>query len=320
MDPAGVQQPPPSADGGAAPPPQPPESPISPQNPGTVEELHRLAQGVAPMAFEGAKLLVNKGLSNHFQVSHTLSMSNSMPSGYKFGTTYVGTKFLGGNPGDPATVLMGDIDPSGNMTANIVHSPLDRLRCKMMAQIQQGKWQAVQLTGDYKADLYTASLTLGNPDLIHGTGVAVFHYLRAVTKNVSLGAEFAYQASPQLPGGHIGVLGVMGRYQTDDMALTGQISNSGSLHATFYQKCSENLQIGVEMETNLKMQESSASLAYEFDVGKGGFVLRGSVDTNYTVKSVMEKKLLPLPFTLALCSLINHKKSSFQFGCGLIIG
>lgn len=46
----------------------------------------------------------------------------------------------------------------------------------------------------------------------------------------------------------------MGRYQTDDMALTGQISNSGSLHATFYQKCSENLQIGVEMETNLKMQ------------------------------------------------------------------
>ena len=63
-----------------------------------------------------------------------------------------------------------------------------------------------------------------------------------------------HQASPQLPGGHIGVLGVMGRYQTDDMALTGQISNSGSLHATFYQKCSENLQIGVEMETNLKMQ------------------------------------------------------------------
>ena len=55
----------------------------------------------------------------------------------RFGTTYVGTKFLGGNPGDPATVLMGDVDPSGNMTANIVHSPLDRLRCKMMAQARQ---------------------------------------------------------------------------------------------------------------------------------------------------------------------------------------
>lgn len=60
-------------------------------------------------------------------------------------------------------------------------------------QIQQSKWQSVQFTGDYKADLYTASLTLGNPDLIHGTGVAVLHYLRAVTKHISLGAEFAYQ-------------------------------------------------------------------------------------------------------------------------------
>jgi len=315
MDPTGAQQPP-SPDGGApsSPPPQPEPS----LNPGTVEELHRLAQGVSPMAFEGAKLLVNKGLSNNFQVSHTLTLSNSMPSGYRFGTTYVGTNML--SPMEPGTVLMGDVDPSGNMTANIVHSPLDRLRCKMIAQIQQSKWQSVQFTGDYKADLYTASLTLGNPDLIHGTGVAVLHYLRAVTKHISLGAEFAYQASPQIPGGHIGVLGVLGRYQTDDMALSGQISNSGSLHASFYQKCSENLQIGVEMETNFKMQESSASLGYEFDVGKGGFVLRGSVDTNYLVKSVMEKKLLPLPFTLALCSLINHKKGSYQFGCGLIIG
>ena len=36
------------------------------------------------MAFEGAKLLVNKGLSNNFQVSHTLTMSNTMPSGYRY--------------------------------------------------------------------------------------------------------------------------------------------------------------------------------------------------------------------------------------------
>ena len=56
----------------------------------------------------------------------------------------------------------------------------------------------MQFTGDYKADLYTASLTLGNPDLIHGTGVAVLHYLRAVTKNISLGAEFAYQVHDNL--------------------------------------------------------------------------------------------------------------------------
>ena len=56
------------------------------------------------------------------------------------------------------------------------------------------------------------------------------------------------------------------------------------------------------------------------DMGKGEFVLRGSVDSNFVVKSVIEKKLLPLPFTLALCSMLNHRKNQYQFGCGLIIG
>ncbi len=39
-------------------------------NPGTMEDLHKQCQNVFPMFFEGAKLLVNKGLSNNFQVGH----------------------------------------------------------------------------------------------------------------------------------------------------------------------------------------------------------------------------------------------------------
>ena len=53
---------------------------------------------IFPVPFEGAKLLVNKGLSNHFQVSHSLAMSTLQPSGYKFGCTYVGTTQAG--PGE----------------------------------------------------------------------------------------------------------------------------------------------------------------------------------------------------------------------------
>ena len=44
------------------------------------------------MNFEGAKLVIQKGLSNHFQISHHMTMSSVTPSGYKFGATYVGTK------------------------------------------------------------------------------------------------------------------------------------------------------------------------------------------------------------------------------------
>jgi len=56
-----------------------------PNNPGTVEDLHKACQSVFPMYFEGAKVLINKGLSSHFQVSHTVTMSSMQPSGYRFG-------------------------------------------------------------------------------------------------------------------------------------------------------------------------------------------------------------------------------------------
>ena len=69
-----------------------------------------------------------------------------------------------------------------------------------MAQIQENKWKTVQLTTDYKGDNYTASLTLGNPDPLSGTGMGIAHYLQNVTKNLALGTELAYQAAPQIPG------------------------------------------------------------------------------------------------------------------------
>ena len=49
------------------------------------------------------------------------------------------------------------------------------------------------MTADYKGDVHTTSLTLGNPDLLHGSGVGVVHYLRTVTPWLALGAELAYQ-------------------------------------------------------------------------------------------------------------------------------
>ncbi len=91
-----------------------------------------------------------------------------------------------------------------------------------------------------------ASLTLGNPDVIHGTGVAVAHFLRSITKKLALGAELAYQASPQLPGNHIAVVSFAARYASDEHTLAATLGNTGGLHATYYQKCGENLQVSKE--------------------------------------------------------------------------
>ena len=46
----------------------------------------------------------------------------------------------------------------------------------------------------------------------------------------------------------------------------------------------------------------------------------GMVDSNWTIAAVLEKKLLPLPFTFALSGQINHVKHSTKVGAGLYLG
>lgn len=62
---------------------------------------HFLLLEVFPLQMEGVRLVVNKGLSNHFQVSHTITLSTLSDSGYRFGATYVGSKQTG-----PAEVIL----------------------------------------------------------------------------------------------------------------------------------------------------------------------------------------------------------------------
>lgn len=142
-----------ASESGVPPPGAPPGGPPdNDKNPGTVEDLHKECKELFPMAFEGGKLVVQKALSNNFQVdslfpaqhrtghrlqlthdddncvqvSHSLTMSNMMPSGYRFGATYVGGTIL--SPQEAYPVLMGDIDPSGNLQAHIIHAPTTRTR------------------------------------------------------------------------------------------------------------------------------------------------------------------------------------------------
>ena len=52
-----------------------------------------------------------------------------MPSGYRFGATYVGSNML--SPQEAYPVLMADMDPSGGLQAHIIHAPTSRTRYKV---------------------------------------------------------------------------------------------------------------------------------------------------------------------------------------------
>uniref|UniRef100_UPI0012941617 mitochondrial import receptor subunit TOM40 homolog n=1 Tax=Lonchura striata TaxID=40157 RepID=UPI0012941617 len=150
-----------------------------------------------PVQMEGVKLTVNKGLSNHFQVNHTVALSTLGESNYHFGATYVGTKHLSptevGIPGIPG--IPGKI--------------CSRIRSKLAFQTQQAKFVNWQVDGEYRGGDFTAALTLGNPDILMGSGILVAHYLQSVTPQLALGAELVYHRRPGEEGA---VLSLAGRY------------------------------------------------------------------------------------------------------------
>ncbi|XP_015272408.1 PREDICTED: mitochondrial import receptor subunit TOM40 homolog [Gekko japonicus] len=211
-------------------------------NPGTFEECHRKCKELFPIQMEGVKLTVNKGLSNHFQVNHTVALSTVGDSNYHFGVTYVGMKQL--SPTEAFPVLVGDMDNSGSLNAQIIHQVTNKVRSKVAFQ------------GKYTAPNWIGTLTVGQ----------------------------------------------------------------AGAHATYYHKASDQLQVGVEFEASARMQDTSVTFGYQLDLPKANLVFRGSVDSNWIVGAALEKKLLPLPLTLAMGAFLNHRKNKFQCGFGLTIG
>lgn len=137
---------------------------------------------------------------------------------------------------------------------------------------------ATQLSTDYRGNDFTASITLGNPSIFTNSGVIVGQYLQSVTQRMALGAEVAYQYGPNVPGRQIAIVSALGRYSHGDSIWSGTLGPSG-LHLCYYQKASEQLQIGVEVETSLRMQESVATIAYQIDLPKADLVFRGECRT-----------------------------------------
>ncbi|TRY84534.1 hypothetical protein DNTS_001293 [Danionella cerebrum] len=283
-------------------------------NPGTFEECHRKCKEVFPMQMEGVRLVVNKGLSNHFQVSHTITLSTAGDSGYRFGSTYVGSKQTG--PAESFPVMVGDMDNTGSLNAQVIHQLTNRIRSKVALQTQQQKFVNWQCDAEYRGDDFTAAVTLGNPDVLVGSGIMVAHYLQSLSPSLVLGGELVYHRRPGEEGT---VTSLVGRYTGSNCVATLTVGGAGA-HASYYHKANDQLQVGVEFEASARMQETSVSFGYQLDVPKANLLFKGSVDSNWVVGATLEKKLIPLPLSLALGAFLNHQKNKFQCGFGVTIG
>ncbi|XP_057244390.1 mitochondrial import receptor subunit TOM40B, partial [Malurus melanocephalus] len=162
---------------------------------------------VFPPQMEGVKLIVTKTLSSHFQVTHTVHMSTLGPSGYRFNATFVGDRQLG--PTEVFPTLVGDMDSAGSLNAQALHLLGERLRAKAVFQTHQAKFVTWQFDGEYRGDDCTATLTLGNPDVLGGSVIVVAHFLQSVTARLVLGGELVYHRRPGEEGA---ILTLAGKY------------------------------------------------------------------------------------------------------------
>ncbi|XP_013881104.1 mitochondrial import receptor subunit TOM40B [Austrofundulus limnaeus] len=283
-------------------------------NPGAFDECHRKCKDVFPLQMDGVRVVVNKGLSNHFQVNHSLLLSTSGESSYRFGATFVGSKQTG--PAEFFPVMVGDMDSSGSLNAQIIHQLTAGLRSKLAFQTQQHKFVNWQGDAEFRGKDFTATVTIGNPDVLAGSGIIVAHYLQSVTPAVALGAELVYHRRPGEEGA---VTSLVGRYTGSNYVATLTVGSAGA-HASYYHKASDQLQVGVELEASTRLQDTSVSFGYQLDVPKANLLFKGSVDSNWVVGATLEKKLLPLPLSLLLCSFLNHRKNKVQVGFGITVG
>jgi len=284
-------------------------------NPGTFEELHRKCKEIFPSPFDGFRLAVNKGLSNHFQVSHTLNLS-AVPQGtsYHFGTTYVGGEQS--SPAEAYPVLLGDIDNTGSLSAQMIHQITNRMKAKCVVQTQQKEFAMIQVDADYRGDDFTAACTLGNIDILAESGIMVNHYLQRITKNLDVGAELLYHYGQ---GQESAVISLAAKYSADNWVAAGQVNPAG-YHVSYYHRGNEHVSVGVDYEYSSRQGDSCVTMGYQVDIPKANVTVRGMLDTNWTVAAVMEKRLLPLPFTFCLSGMINHEKNQSRFGFALQIG
>lgn len=247
------------------------------------------------------------------------------PYGLKFGANYVGTKRVGLTERYP--IISGEITPDGNTNARFVHTLGCRLRLKLSQITTRGKYKAFSSGLEYRTDDCTLALTLANPDLVRRHGTLVLHYLQAVTPRITLGTEIACLRDSRgggRPASHDHcrrtVMCVAFRYSTGPTTLSATFGEAG-IHVCYHRRASEQLQLGVEIETNARIRESIGTIVYRLDVPYADFVFRGFVNSETSIGAVFEKRLCPIPeASLIVSGFLNHRKQQFRLGIGLNVG
>ena len=305
-----------------SPPAFPPFGSHSPNPPGvgvldtfsdTIEGIQQEFKSCLPNLIEGSKLTLNTPLSQYFQAIHTLHTSGKTNL-YAYGISYVGRKKYGEMENYP--MLFGEMDNATNLKAICVHKLTKGLKVRSDIQTQKSEFSVVQLMAEYMGTDFSFCSTLVNPSLYPVTGVLALQYLQRVTQHLSLGADFTYQREASMQGA--GLSGFVG-YKRPGWQTFAKVS-LGSWSVGYLRKVAENINLIGELEKSPMDESGVVTMAYSWHIPKVDFKIYSSINSLWTVSSIVEKRLQPLPVALALSTSLNHKNNQIKLGIGITIG
>uniref|UniRef100_UPI00358F527B mitochondrial import receptor subunit TOM40 homolog isoform X2 n=1 Tax=Myxine glutinosa TaxID=7769 RepID=UPI00358F527B len=170
-------------------------------NPGAFQDLHQKSEDVFPVKMDGVRLILNKDISFHLKASHAIVLGVPGQSGYHFGATYFGEGET--KNGEALPWFVADIDGAGSLSARAEGQFGKNGRARLVLQTHEEKFETWQGTLEKRGRDHTISLTVGNPNVIEGTGVAVLHFLQTISPCLSLGGEMVYHRQGNSEGAFV---------------------------------------------------------------------------------------------------------------------
>eukprot|EP00039_Didymoeca_costata_P032720 m.39037 g.39037 ORF g.39037 m.39037 type:complete len:326 (+) comp9504_c0_seq1:61-1038(+) len=295
------------------PPTPPPEPPLP--DPGPYMDMHRETMGVLAgmQFFDGARFVCNRGVSQNMQVTHTITLGSSViPTGYRFGPTYVGTQKIDPNSPQQFPVMISEIDGEGNLSAQIIHSFNKKISTAFSGRTQgKNKWMVSELTGHYAGDGFQFSCTAGSLKPASQEGVGVMSYMQKITPKLTLGSEWVYQSM----GGHAQtVMNLAGRYRAKDWTFCTSLGAQGTLQCTYHHKWSDQMQYATQLQVDILKGEATGTLGYHKAFRSSQ--VRGQFSTKGEAMVVVDQEVLGPNIVMQIAGMLNHGTGDAKFGLG----
>lgn len=167
----------------------------------------------------------------------------------------------------------------------------------------------LQLEHDYQGRDFTANVKAINPSPADLTGMYIGNYLQSVTKNLAVGVETLLQhPTPDIADLSTSYLA---KYtgSAKNWIATAQLQPAGMLQATYWQRLSEKVDVGADLQLIAAPQrrEAVATLGAKYDLRMATF--RAQVDSTGKVAALLEQRFAPT-FAFLVAGEIDHFKVS----------